>query len=63
MEGVLGTGLLKEFPLVQAWSDALLANPTVTGAVADNFPTEFRGNLERRETYAWSVLQAAQAAE
>ena len=63
VEGILRTGLLKEFPLVQAWSDALLANPTVTGAVADNFPAEFQANLKRRETYAWSLLEAAQAAE
>ena len=63
VEDILRTGLLKDFPLVQAWSDALLANPTVTGAVADNFPTEFRANLERRETYAWSLLQTSAAAE
>ena len=63
VEGILRTGLLKDFPLVQAWSDALLANPTVTGAVADNFPAEFQANLKRRESYAWSLLEAAAAAE
>ncbi len=62
IEEVLRTGLLKDFPLVQAWSDALMANQTVTGAVPDNFPEEFEGNHRRRETYVWSRMQASQAA-
>jgi glutathione S-transferase len=57
VEKVLETGLFKEFPLVQAWSDALLANETVIGAVPDNFPEEFQGNHKRRETYYWSRVQ------
>ncbi len=63
VEDILKTGLLKAFPLVQTWSDALLTNPVVAGAVAENFPSEFRENLRRRESYAWSLLEAAQAAE
>jgi len=62
IEDVLQTGLLKDFPRVQAWSDALLANETVTGAVPDNFPEEFRGNHERRGTYVWERMQAAKVA-
>ena len=62
VEKVLETGLLKEFPLVQAWSDALLANETITGAVPDNFPEEFEGNHKRRETYYWSRRQSSQVA-
>ncbi len=62
VEDVLQTGLLKDFPLVQAWSDALLANATVTGAVPDNFPEEFAGNHQRRETYYWSRVQASKVA-
>jgi glutathione S-transferase len=62
VEQVLETGLLKEFPLVQAWSDALLANETVIGAVPDNFPEEFEGNHKRRETYYWSRRLASQEA-
>ena len=62
VEAVLQTGLLKEFPLVQAWSDALLANSTVIGAVPDNFSEEFVGNHKRRETYVWSRMQANQTA-
>ncbi len=44
----LGCGLLKEFPLVQAWSDALLANDRVVGSVADSFEREFIVALHRR---------------
>lgn len=62
-EKLLRTGLLEEFPRVKAWSDALLANEIVTGAVADNFPEEFEANLERRGTYAHELLTAARAAE
>jgi len=57
-EDVLGTGLLKDFPLVQAWSDALLANDSVTGAVAPKFNEEFAIGLKRRETYLWSRMEA-----
>ena len=48
VETRLGCGLLKEFPLVQAWSDALLANERVVGSVADSFEREFVVNLHRR---------------
>lgn len=62
-EKVLQTGLLKEFPLVSAWSDALLANDIITGAVPENFAEEFNKNLERRGTLAWDMMTAAAAAE
>ena len=62
-EKVLRTGLLKNFPLVSAWSDALLANDTVTSAVPPNFPEEFEASLKRRGTYAWALMTAAVAAE
>ncbi len=62
VEDVLQSGLLKDFPLVQAWSDALMANEIVTGAVPPNFPEEFEGNHRRRETYVWSRMQAGRAA-
>lgn len=62
-EKVLLTGLLQDFPLVSSWSDALLANETIVGAVAPNFPKEFEANLERRGTYAWALMTTANAAE
>ena len=48
VETRLGCGLMKEFPRVQAWSDALLANDRVVGSVADSFEREFVVNLHRR---------------
>ena len=48
VEARLGCGLLNEFPMVQAWSDALLANERVIGSVADSFEDEFVVNLHRR---------------
>lgn len=62
-ESVLETGMLKQFPLVQAWSEALLANETVVGAVADQFVEEYKANLARRGAYAATLLPTAEAAE
>lgn len=64
-DGFLKTGLLDEFPLVKAWADALMANETVTGAVAPQFLQEFYGNLKRREFYVATLIDdsAVQAAE
>ena len=64
-DNFLKTGLLDGFPLVKAWADALMANETVTGAVAPNFLEEFHGNLKRREFYVASLIDdtAVQAAE
>ena len=62
-ESVLETGVLKTFPLVRAWSDALLANETVVGAVADTFVEEYKANLVRRGAYAATLMPTAQAAE
>lgn len=61
----LKTGLLDGFPAVKAWSDALLSNDVVTGAVAPNFEEEFHANLVRREFYVASLIdgEATQAAE
>jgi glutathione S-transferase len=61
-EATLGTGLLKGFPLVQAWSDALLANDSVIGAAAPNFAEEFERGIKRRGTYLWSQIESQRAA-
>ena len=61
-EKELRTGLLEEFPLVKAWSDALLADDTVIGAVPENFHPEFLKNLERRGALAWKLMSADSAA-
>jgi glutathione S-transferase len=59
----LQTGLLKDFPLVQAWSDALLSNDVVTGAVVDFFKDEFVASLKRREFHVGALFESAAAAE
>ena len=48
VETRLDCGLLKEFPLVQAWSDTLLASDQVIGSVADSFEREFIDAMHRR---------------
>lgn len=62
-EKVLKTGILDDFPLVKAWSTALLTDDAIIGSVPANFAEEFDKNLERRGTLAWSLMQASQAAE
>jgi glutathione S-transferase len=63
VDNILNTRLLKDYPLISAWSDALLSNEIVTGAVAPEFIAEFEANLERRGTYAWDLMQKSAAAE
>ncbi len=63
VDNILNTGLLKGYPLISAWSEALLSNEIVTGAVAPEFIAEFEANLERRGTYAWDLMQKSAAAE
>ncbi len=50
------TGILRDFPLVQAWSDALLANDDVIGSVAPSFPDVFYANLKNRGYYVGTLL-------
>ena len=56
VEAKLKTGVLKDFPLVQAWSDALLANETVTGSVVSHFNDEFVKSLQRRGFYVGTLF-------
>lgn len=55
-DSVLRTSLLEKFPLVRAWSEALLATDVIVGAVAPNFIAEYKANLERRGAYAASLM-------
>jgi glutathione S-transferase len=59
VEKRLQTGLLQEFPKVQAWADALLADERVIGSVADSFPEAFKTMLQRRESHAAPLFEAA----
>ncbi|NKB59398.1 MAG: glutathione S-transferase family protein [Alphaproteobacteria bacterium] len=62
VEEKLQTGVLKDFPLVQAWSDALLASDTVTGSVVSHFEDEFVASLKRRGFYVGTLFEGASAA-
>ena len=60
----LKNDVLKDFPLIRAWAETLMADERVTGAVPDNFADEFIGNLYRRELYARAFFdQPSVAAE
>jgi glutathione S-transferase len=63
VDSILDTGLLKQFPKVQAWSDTLLSTDVIVGAVADTFVEEYKKNLVRREAYAGTLIESAVAAE
>lgn len=62
-DSLLKTGLLKKFPLVQAWSDTLLSSDAIVGAVAPTFVEEYKKNLGRRGAYAATLIEGAVAAE
>ena len=59
VEKRLQSGLLKDFPMVQAWADVLLADERVIGSVADSFPEAFKTMLHRRESHAAPLFEAA----
>ena len=46
-EAKLNTGLLDVFPLVRAWTEALLATDLVIGSVAETFVPEFKASMTR----------------
>ena len=50
------TAMLREFPLVQAWAEALAANDCVKGSVADSFNDVFYTNLKKRGFYVGTLL-------
>ena len=61
VEARLNTGLLGDFPLVQAWSDALLANDKVIGSVPANFEDEFIASMHSRGFYVRTLFESAAA--
>ena len=61
VEAYLETGLLDGFPLVQAWSDALLADEAITGSVPSGFEAEFAASIRKRGFYVGTLLAGAAA--
>mgnify|MGYP003394159510 CR=1 FL=1 len=58
VDAKLKTGLLKAFPLVEAWSASLLGDERITGSVPANFNDEFIASLKRREFHVGSLFEA-----
>ncbi len=58
-DAALGTDLLQGYPNVKAWAETLVADERVKQALPEEFPEEFRANLERRGTLAWTRMAAA----
>lgn len=56
VEQFVQTGILADFPLIKAWSDALLADDIVIGSVAPSFEEVFFNNLKTRGFYVGSLL-------
>lgn len=57
------TGVLDDFPLVEAWKDALLSNESVIGSLPPDFEAAFAQNLERLGKYSARFIQTRSAAE
>ena len=53
------TGLLTEFPKVDAWRQALAECDIIKGSVVPEFREIFGANLRKRQTYASTLLDAA----
>jgi glutathione S-transferase len=56
VERIIQSGLLNGYPHLQAWTDALVENECVINSVAPEFEEAFMKGLERRETYAASLM-------
>ena len=56
VEGTLQSGLLGDYPLLQAWTNALLSNELVIGSVVADFKDIFITQLKRREIYVSQLL-------
>lgn len=61
VERKLRTDLMKDFPHLQSWSDALLASEVVTGSVVPSFEDEFVAGLKRRELYVGTLFEETSA--
>jgi len=62
VDEVLKNDVLKDFPRIAAWRDALLADERVTKAVPSNFAEEFIKGLKRRQVDAAAFFADAEAA-
>ena len=59
MERVVKSGVLKDFPKVQAWADALSRNEAVKGSVVADFDKHFVEALKKRKLWAANLFDKA----
>ena len=62
VEKLCKTDIMKEFPMVDGWRQALVENDIVKGSVVPEFVEVFNVNLRKRDTYAATLLDAVNAA-
>jgi len=56
-------GLIEDYPLVEAWRNALMARPSVSAAVVPDFEDYWRDILRGKGLWTAQFLPAAAAAE
>ena len=56
VEKLINSGLLEDFPLVRAWSDALMENECIKSSVSSDFDSVFKENLIHRQAFAATKL-------
>ena len=57
VEKLVNSGLLNDFPLVKAWSAALMLDECVKNSVPPDFESVFMENMIHRKTYAATKLK------
>jgi len=60
VEGINPTHILKQYPNISAWSDALMDNEFVISSVPNDFSEVYQVNLYNRKTLAAEILNQKQ---
>lgn len=60
VEGINPTNILKQYPNISAWSDALMENEFVINSVPNDFSEVYQVNLYNRKTLATEILNQKQ---
>ncbi|MBT5429758.1 MAG: glutathione S-transferase family protein [Rhodospirillaceae bacterium] len=60
VEGINPTNILKQYPNISAWSDALMENEFVINSVPNDFSEVYQVNLYNRKTLAAGILNQKQ---
>ena len=60
VEGINPTNILKQYPNISAWSDALMDNEFVINSVPNDFSEVYQDNLYNRKTLAAEIINQKQ---